>query len=686
MLCRFCHMLLFLLMAGAVSLSLDAQVPATNGFPVLTNAAQVRALSPQLAARKLPVKLSGILMDYDIRFGEFSLMDHTVGIYAEGTPKLLAGLSRGDLIEVDGVSDPGSFAPFVHARAVRKVGAGEIPEPVRANVENLLSGRLDAQWIEVSGVVRHVEYTSDGMTMEVELENGGGRILAHRNVIVPIQVDSTVQLQGVCYYQFNKTRQAIRPYLAIPPNVPVLVTEPVATNLNDIPPRSIGSLMQFNTGETYAHRIRVRGYVIRSLPGEGFWVHDAGHGIHVISEPTSPIKVGEEIEVLGFLKRGDYGPEIEDATFQKTGQAVSVMPMVRLSKASEALNHDADLVQCDATIIEQWTTIDSCRLKLADGTTEFPATLHITNRSMVPHWDTGTRIRVVGVCTVGFFTKPTIAGTVEPQFFQLLLRSPADVVILQLPSWWNAEHIAWLTGGVAATLLAAVAIVIWTSRRRLQAEALERAQSEAAFAAILNERNRMAREIHDTLSQGLSAISMQMEVVKRQLPPESKIRESLEVARSLARTNMTAARKAIWNMRSQDLEDGDLATALGDVLRNLTEGSESKGELHVRGRMRRFAPVTENNLLRIGQEAITNAAKYAQAKNILVILDFEDRQFRMSVKDDGKGFNVHAPPPSEGGIGLKAVRERAEQLHAQFSMASEPGKGTTILLALPVSP
>ena len=96
--------------------------------------------------------------------------------------------------------------------------------------------------------------------------------------------------------------------------------------------------------------------------------------------------------------------------------------------------------------------------------------------------------------------------------------------------------------------------------------------------------------------------------------------------------------------------------------------------------------MTENNLLRIGQEAITNAAKYAQAKNILVTLDFEGRQFRVSVNDDGKGFDIHAPPPSEGGFGLKAMRERAKQLHAELSMASEPGKGTTVLLVLPFSP
>jgi signal transduction histidine kinase len=168
------------------------------------------------------------------------------------------------------------------------------------------------------------------------------------------------------------------------------------------------------------------------------------------------------------------------------------------------------------------------------------------------------------------------------------------------------------------------------------------------------------------------------------LPPEAKAREPLEVARSLARANMTEARNAIWNVRSQVLETGDLATALGDILRNLTEGTEIKGDLRVRGNMRRLAPVTENNLLRIGQEAITNAVKYAQAKNILVALDFEVRLLRLSVSDDGKGFNVQSPPPSEGGFGLTGMRERAAQLHAEFSVTSEHGEGTMVSLVLPL--
>ena len=121
-------------------------------------------------------------------------------------------------------------------------------------------------------------------------------------------------------------------------------------------------------------------------------------------------------------------------------------------------------------------------------------------------------------------------GTLQPQSFQILLRSPADIQILQGPPWWNTEHVAWLTGGVSILLLLAMGMVIWIGRRHLRAQAIERMKSEAEFSAVMNERNRMAREFHDTLAQGLGAISLQLEVAKRQLPADASVQQPLAEA------------------------------------------------------------------------------------------------------------------------------------------------------------
>lgn len=661
-------------------------IAVTNEHSILTNAAQVRALTQAEAAEQLPIRLRGVVIEKN-HDGAFTLIDDTAGMYVWDPTNVARAIVRGDLVELEGVTDPGKFAPHVDARNVRKVGSGKVPPPQLADPDDLFNGRLDAQWIEVSGIVRRVEPVWGGLDFEVSVVPGDGRVLVHASGFgSSVAVDSAVRLHAVCYNQFNKARQMLGPYLSIPQGEPISVIKPALTNLDALPLRSVESLMQFSLGQDGAHRVRVRGAVIYSQPGVGLWIRDAGHGLRVICDVKEPLPIGAEIDVFGFLKRGEYGPLLEDAIYRNTGRVLPANPTY-LATANDAFDHDADLIQCEAVVQEEWRALDDIRLKLREGATEFQAVLRMKDdKESLLSLTPGTRVRVAGVCSVGFRGEATNPGTLEPQFFQILLRSPSDITVLQHPSWWSAQHVAWVAGGVAIASLAVVAVVVWIGHRRLREQAAEQLKAETEFAAILNERNRMAREIHDTLSQGLSAISMQLEVVKRQLPLDSKVRELLEVARNLARTNMTAARKAIWNVRSQDLETGDLATALGDVLRNLTEGTETKGEVRVTGQMRRLAPLTENNLLRIGQEAITNAAKYAEAKNILVTLDFEERQFRINVKDDGKGFDVQSPPPSEGGFGLKAMRERAVQLHAEFSVTSDPGKGTVVMVVLRISP
>lgn len=670
------------LLAGMLVLSARAETLVTNAPTLLTSVAQVRALTAEEAGRKIPVRLRGVLMEKSAS-GGFIIVDDTAGLYGEINSQLLSRLSRGDVIEVEGVSDPGRFGPFLRASTLRKLGHGPLPEPLKPGAETLLSGCMDAQWIEVSGVVRNVEPLGNDVKFEVQLDNGGGRILVNAGGRRTISVDSSVRLRGVCYYLFNTKRQLIRPYLAIPQGEPIEILQAGTTNLDSLPLRPVESLLQFSADQTYAHRVRVRGVVIHSEPQEGFWIHGTGGGTRIYSKENGSLPVGTEVDVFGFLKRGEYGPALEDAIYRKTGQFHIPSP-IPLTNATKALDHDSDLVQCEAVIQEQRSSRDGLRLKLSDGTMEFPALLRTTNSVLPQHWAPGARVRVTGICTVELPTIPTRPGTWEPQSFQILLRSPADLTVLQPPPWWNAEHVAWLFAGLAAVSLLVVAVVIGISRRRLRAEALQRMKSEAEFAAVWNERNRMARELHDTLAQGLSAISMQLEAVKRHLPGETKAREFLDIARSLVREKLADARDAIWNMRSQVLESGNLATALGDILKTLTDDTGTKGELCVRGNIRRLAPLAENNLLRIGQEAITNASKYAAAKNILVTLDFEERRLRLNISDDGKGFDATSPPASDSGFGLKGMQERAAEIHAEFSVSSEPGEGTIVTLTLPL--
>jgi signal transduction histidine kinase len=654
---------------------------------VLTNAAQIRALKPEQAGLHLPIRLRGVVLLGGKAIDNLTIADETAGIFLVSTSSLLSNFRRGDLLEVDGESDPSKFAPVVQVTQARKVGVASAPNPQPMTYDELLTGGLDAQWIEVSGVVRRIApMPQDESTWELWLATGGGQlpVLLSSAQGAVATVDSDVRLRGVCFYRFNKARQALNPVLAVPPDEPVLMRKPAPTEPYAVPPRSVSSLMQFDSQESRGHRVHVRGAVTHAEPGQGFWIHEAKHGLRVRTWQNDHLEVGAEVDVLGFVTRGGYAPVLEDAVFRQVGLSPPPVP-VHLAQAAQALERDADLVELDAAIQEQWLALDGCRLALVDGTNAFSALLRSSGSAPASHdWRPGSRVRVTGICSVNPGMPGAAPGTTEPQSFEILLRSPADLQILQPPPWWTPAHITWVLGTAVGALLLVVAVIVWKARRHTIELARARMQSEAEFSAVWNERNRIARELHDTLAQGLGAISMQLEVAKRKLPADSEAREPLDEARALARSNLAEARNSIWNMRSQVLETGDLAKALGDILRSLTDGAGTQSELRVRGRARRLAPVTENNLLRIGQEAITNAAKHAGAKRIDVLLEFAERHVQLSVLDDGRGFDSEHPPKSEGGFGLLGMRERAAQMHGQFGITSQPGEGTVITLNLPL--
>lgn len=191
----------------------------------------------------------------------------------------------------------------------------------------------------------------------------------------------------------------------------------------------------------------------------------------------------------------------------------------------------------------------------------------------------------------------------------------------------------------------------------------------------------MAREIHDTLAQGLAAISMRLELARNTSDGDrAGIAHHLESAHRLTRDTLAEARTSIWNMRSQVLEDNDLAGALEGVLRQFADGTPVVATFHVTGERKRLSPVIENELLRIGQEAIANALKHAAARHLDVGLTFADKQVELVVTDDGVGFEPERTAPRAGSYGLVGMRERAAQLGAKLVLTSAPNQGTCIVL------
>ncbi|HYE75042.1 MAG TPA: histidine kinase, partial [Blastocatellia bacterium] len=210
---------------------------------------------------------------------------------------------------------------------------------------------------------------------------------------------------------------------------------------------------------------------------------------------------------------------------------------------------------------------------------------------------------------------------------------------------------------------------------------------EKQFSAVLAERNRIAREIHDTLAQGFAGISVQLELVARMLAtsPE-RAKTHLDQARSLVRDSLSEARRSVWDLRSQALEGSDLPSALSETARRLTADTNVQAQVQVNGTYRELSRTLEDNLLRIGQEAMTNAIKHAQAQHLYINLKFEPKHLRLSVRDDGRGFDEATRLGSRNGhFGLLGMKERAEQIGGHLSVNSRPNEGTEIVIDVPLN-
>ena len=213
-------------------------------------------------------------------------------------------------------------------------------------------------------------------------------------------------------------------------------------------------------------------------------------------------------------------------------------------------------------------------------------------------------------------------------------------------------------------------------------------QVRRRFSAVLEERARMGREIHDTLLQGLVGVAVQFKVIGDQVQASpDAARERLERLRKLVEHYITETRQSIWDLRSPVLEKSDLATALREAGQTLTADKDMRFELIVRGKPYPCPPKVEEQLLRVGREALSNAVRHAHPNRVKAELIYQRDSVRLRITDDGRGFDLNDPGFTAGAHwGLTSMRERAQQINAELQLASVPGKGTELDLVVPAPP
>jgi signal transduction histidine kinase len=235
----------------------------------------------------------------------------------------------------------------------------------------------------------------------------------------------------------------------------------------------------------------------------------------------------------------------------------------------------------------------------------------------------------------------------------------------------------------AVLVLAIAGLVVFMLRQRLL-------RAEREFQAVLGERNRIAREIHDTLAQGYVGVSVQLEVMS-ELLRHNKVEAAakhLDTTRGYVREGLAYARQSIWALRSQDAGETTLPVQVSRMVEH-AEGHGLEAKFSLYGAYRPMPPGTEREILRVAQEAIHNVKKHAAAQSLMVQLEYGPAEIALEVRDNGRGFTAEhftpngKAPDASGHYGLTGMRERAASIGGTLEVASEPGSGTTVRLRMP---
>jgi PAS domain S-box-containing protein len=478
-------------LALAVSVAGFGQSAKSKNLPVLTTISQVHALSPQQAQEGYPVRVRAavtffyvatkppeMLAEGELHSNMF-IQDSTGGNWV-GPATDQPALKVGDFIELEGRTAQTDFAPDIVGPRWRVLGSAPMPRPVRSEFGRLASTKEDSRWVELEGIVRSTEQGKGYLRLDIAMD--GGRVVGYlpgfHGPVPSYLVDAQVRVRGVGGAIFNGRNQVRGVDLFIPSLGDIQIVEPGKADPFTIPVRSFSSILRFSVVGDAGHRVRIQGIVSLQEAGQYAYIKGPDGSARAESSQKISLRVGDIVDAVGFPLIGEYAPILEQAVFRVIGHTAP--PAAERVKMKQLLdgNHDSELVEIEARLLDRTLTPDEqILIAESDGAVlqsqlEDPSAVQRL-QSIEP----GSGLRITGVCT----TETDHKG--GPGAIRLLLRSPADIVVVSRPSWLTFRHALWIVTSLSLVILA---IVLWLTilrkRIRQQTQIIRgRLENEAAL-------------------------------------------------------------------------------------------------------------------------------------------------------------------------------------------------------------
>jgi len=670
----FSQKALFLTALFLTATGLLAQTPKIDpSKPVLTTAREV-ARHPSLSTELQPaVKLQASVTFIDPS-GTVFLIDPTGSTFLRGRQN--ASYSPGQILDIEGVRFPGLYIGGIAPKKVTVLSNQPVPEPRKITLAELSTGQYHYEPVEIQGVGRSFEITGETTaTLKLNVEGG---ILEVQFDQAPANgetfIDAELRVHGLAAGAINDHRQLVYPYLRVADAKSVTLVRPAPADAFETSATPLSSLLDFAQTGSALHRLKVTGIALGPVLDGNLFLRNGDRSIRI--QTSQPVETGQSLEALGFPQMGNFSAILTDAVLKiSPDEKANVEPIQADSKQLSTGSLDADLVTFEAVILQQLDTENALIVRTRNQTIRV-----LSPTGPLTEFAPGTRVKFTGIFLVTEAKHGNYRAT--PTGHELWLRSPQDAVVLSTPSWWNAKKLRFTLLIVGA---AAILSLVWISiLRRQVSRQLEVIRGKAQREAMIEERQRIAREFHDTLEQELAGLSLRLDAALPRVTDE-KANSLLGQLRKLLFRLQTETRDFIWDLRNGSQHDTALPVSLETLIAHLQSTTGIPLILKIAENLPPLPALTQHHLLRITREAVHNAAKYSAARAIHIDFSCDQKILRLCVSDDGTGFDLSDRSNAPGHFGLQGMHERVRKLGAVLEIKSETGHGTEVEVLLDLS-
>lgn len=701
--------------------------PSAN-LPLLTRASDAQTLTFEEAERGHPVRLRAVVTYYDPTWNMLFVQDETGGIYVnmEGQPD--HQLMPGDIVELVGRTGPGDYAPVVMSPEIRRVGKGALPDFAENAHDHVLSGQADSRWIEIEGIVRCMHRIGDNHVM-FDIVEGGRRTsiyMPRGDTLAELDrlIDAHVRIRGVAGTIFNNRRQLIETRVFTPSMSYVEVDVPSTGDPFSLPVRKISHILRYTPGEPVDHLIRIQGEVIAYTPAEEVWVRDSTGGIQVRTPYDQALRVGDQVDIVGFAESGRFAPFLQDGSVRyiRSGSSPTAVPVTVV----EALSGKASgqLVEVEAALLEHTYSAARLQLRLQADDHVFYATLSDASAEVLARsLRAGSVLRVRGICVIDGFNSADAYA--QPRDFHLLMRTSQDVTVAKPASWWTFENLGRAFAILAGVVLLMLGWVIALRRRvrqqtRIIAHKLKEEERLKVAAELASEaKSRFLSAVSHELRTPLTSILGYTDILEEEAGIRLQ-RDELEYLRTVRDSGERLLSLVNDLLDVSAAEAGHLQVEVGsinamaavqEVVRQLYPLAEAKG-LHITssGSADLWVRADEARLRQVLINLTSNAIKFTDEGAVFIEVTGGGiptgsgpvgRGVQFAVRDTGIGITPDFMPSlfdyfsqektnrrndqSGTGLGLAISRELVQRMGGFIIAESEPGVGSVLTFVLPAA-